>query len=82
MVMADLVLLMLLPLYLLVQGKLAYHAEEHLMKALNLPIALWVVCNGLALLYAKHGAPQSLRSFAGMPNTAINLLYSTLAMVF
>ena len=46
---------MLLPLYLLILGKFAYHVEEHLVEMLDLPITLWVICSGLALLYAECG---------------------------
>ena len=45
----------LLPLHLFIWTKFAYHSKEHLMKTLDLSIALWVVCSGLAFLDGKHG---------------------------
>ena len=49
---------MLLPLYFLIRGKFAYHVEEHLVEAVYLPIALWVVCSGLAFQQALSPSPQ------------------------
>ena len=47
---------MLLLWYLLIQGKLANHLEEHLVEALNLFIALQMACSSLAFLYAELSA--------------------------